>query len=352
MKHSLPGYVTRGQEFLTLLTERILVLDGAMGTMLQARDLAARTSAAPSSRAATRTWSLTRPDVIRGIHEAYFAAAPTSSRRTPSAARRSCSPSTACRTTRDEINVSAAAGDRAVQRRCEVRPDRPRFVAGSMGPTHEDHLGHRRRHLRRSCVAHLRRAGGGAARGRRRLLLLETRAGHAQREGGAARRSTRRSRAGRPARARSCSRSRSRPMGTMLAGQIDRGALRLGRARAICSSIGLNCATGPEFMTDHLRTLCAALAPCRGLLLPERRPAGRERAVQRDAGDARRRSSSASSSKGWLNIVGGCCGTTPEHIRAMARRSRRAAATAPCGRTVRTHVSGIDYCRVEDDTGR
>ena len=51
--------------------------------------------------------------------------------------------------------------------------------------------------------------------------------------------------------------------------------------------------------------------------------------------------------QGWLNIVGGCCGTTPEHIRAIAR-GREGREAAPPAAAVRTHVSGIDYVECEE----
>ena len=79
-------------------------------------------------------------------------------------------------------------------------------------------------------------------------------------------------------------------------------------------SVGLNCATGPEFMRDHIRSL-SDLSECYIFviqmqvflmkmditmnlhLLAEK--------VKRFA------------EEGWVNIIGGCCGTTPEHIKAM-----------------------------------
>ena len=103
----------------------------------------------------------------------------------------------------------------------------------------------------------------------------------------------------------------------MLAGQTA-DAFCVSVAHADLLSIGLNCATGPEFMTDHIRTLArdwratriscypnAGLPNEEGLYLetPESLAAQLERFVDH----------------GWLNIVGGCCGTTPAHIRAIAQ---------------------------------
>ena len=74
MKHPLPGYTARGQEFIKLLPERILVIDGAMGTMIQHRNLTAEDFGGPELEGCNENLVLTRPDVVRSIHEAYFEA--------------------------------------------------------------------------------------------------------------------------------------------------------------------------------------------------------------------------------------------------------------------------------------
>jgi len=103
--------------------------------------------------------------------------------------------------------------------------------------------------------------------------------------------------------------------GTMLGGQpID--ALYASIANNDLLAIGMNCATGPDLMTDHIRTLheissfpisCfpnAGLPNAEGKFgeTPESLAAQLEKFIDH----------------GWLNIVGGCCGTTPAHIRAIA----------------------------------
>ena len=106
------------------------------------------------------------------------------------------------------------------------------------------------------------------------------------------------------------------PMGTMLAGQSVDAPVRVGRASATCFSIGLNCATGPEFMTDHLRTLSSLATfpvscfPNAGL--PD------EHGQYKETPESLALQVGASCDEGWVNLVGGCCGTTPAHIRALA----------------------------------
>ena len=106
-------------------------------------------------------------------------------------------------------------------------------------------------------------------------------------------------------------------MGTMLAGQTA-DALYASVSHADLLSIGLNCATGPEFMTDHIRTL-ERNGGHADLLLSERRDCPMTK-----ASTWKRRESLAAQLErfidhGWLNIVGGCCGTTAEHIAAIAQ---------------------------------
>src|SRR5208282_66308 len=101
-------------------------------------------------------------------------------------------------------------------------------------------------------------------------------------------------------------------MGTLLAGQ-DIEAFYTSLAHRNLLWMGLNCATGPDFMTDHLRTLAqisrfnVAVVPNAGLPDEEGRY---NETPEMLAGKLAR-----FVEQGWINLVGGCCGTTPEHIR-------------------------------------
>ena len=136
------------------------------------------------------------------------------------------------------------------------------------------------------------------------------------------------------------------PMGTMLAGQTA-DAFYASIAHADLLAVGLNCATGPEFMTDHIRTL-HEMASTRVSCYPN---AGLPNEEGQVSGDAE--SLAAQLEKfvdhGWLNIVGGCCGTTPAHIKAIARDGRRQAAAGRCTpqRTAPT-ISGIDLVEADE----
>jgi len=74
VSHPVPPLASRSKELLDLFAHKILVIDGAMGTMIQQRDLSAKDFGGPDLEGCNENLVLTRPDVIREIHEAYFAA--------------------------------------------------------------------------------------------------------------------------------------------------------------------------------------------------------------------------------------------------------------------------------------
>jgi len=134
-------------------------------------------------------------------------------------------------------------------------------------------------------------------------------------------------------------------MGTTLAGQaIDAFYISLKHLNPI--SIGLNCATGPEFMRDHLRTLAdmaeTAVSCYPNAGLPD------EDGHYHESPESLAAKMAGFAAKGWLNIAGGCCGTTPDHIRALARalagyRPRTRSGSHPPA------VSGIEAVYLEKD---
>jgi 5-methyltetrahydrofolate--homocysteine methyltransferase len=131
----------------------------------------------------------------------------------------------------------------------------------------------------------------------------------------------------------------------MLAGQTAE-AFEASVRHADLLSIGLNCATGPEFMTDHIRSLhniaCSYVScvPNAGLPdeeghyleSPEKLAASLERFVN----------------NGWLNFVGGCCGTNEKHIKAIAEMIEGKTPRIPQTRRG-TVFSGIDLVEATDE---
>src|SRR5213596_299545 len=211
----------RSDRLRALLAERIVVLDGATGTYLQGRDLTAGDFGGPEYEGCNEHLVLTRPDVIREMHEGYLAAGADIVETDTFGGTRIVLGEYGLQDKVREINATAARLAREVCARFET-PNRPRFVALN-GPGHEDHLGHGRRHLRPG-DRRLRRADGGLARGRRRRALLGDAAGHAQRQGRAPRHRRRR-RPGRTLRPRRAL-GLDRDHGHHARGAVDRGGLR------------------------------------------------------------------------------------------------------------------------------
>ena len=116
--------------------------------------------------------------------------------------------------------------------------------------------------------------------------------------------------------------------GRTLSGQtLDAFYVSIEHARPF--SVGLNCALGAREMRPYLAEL-ARIATCYVSCYPERRPAQRVRPVRRAAGRNRRSCCASLPTSGFVNIIGGCCGTTPDHIRAVAKAVAGAAAARAC----------------------
>jgi 5-methyltetrahydrofolate--homocysteine methyltransferase len=316
------------------LTRRILVLDGAMGTMLQAQGLAAADFGGAQYEGCNEYLNLTRPDEVRGIHAAYFdASADAISTNTFG-----CAPYVLGEYGLAERAAEITQAGARLAR--EVAGER--FVLGAMGPS-----------TRSICVTRnvtfdeVREAYALQAQalieGGVDALLLETQQDTLNLKAAAIgiRRAMQEAGVELPLMVSAT----IEPMGTMLAGQGVE-ALYIALQHLDLLSLGLNCATGPEFMTDHLRTL-AAMATCSVSVYPN---AGLpdERGQYAETPESLAFKMKRFVDEGWVNLVGGCCGTTPAHIAALARlvhgrRPRTPQAGEPQA------VSGIEALYPTDD---
>ena len=305
------------RDFLAATRDRVVVFDGGMGATLEQFDLSLEHDYRLPGRC-HEALVLNRPDVIQGVHESMVEAGAEVVETDTFQASRLKLDEWGLGEHTLEINRRAAEIARAAV-------GEQRFVAGSIGPTGflpasedptlgTDPLPRARRGVRR--------AGAGPARGRRRPDHHRDRAGHPRGQG----RDLRRPRGvhGSPA-ARTpiqASVSLLPNGGKMLLGTDISAALATLEALKV-DVIGLNCSTGPEDMRDAIRFL-GEHSPVPVQLHPERRhPApGPERRddLPRAAGPARRRRSATFVDRYGVSIVGGCCGTTPEHIRAIHER--------------------------------
>ena len=345
----------------TILAERILILDGAMGTMIQGH----RLGEGDYRGERFRDWPqdlrgnndllvLTQPQIIAGIHREYLEAGAdileTNSFNSTSVAMADYGMESLV----SELNRVAATLARAVADEFEARdPSRPRYVAGVLGPTNRtasispdvndpaarnttfDHL-----------VTAYTEAVEGLVEGGADLLLVETifdtlnakaalfaidawfeRTGHRL-----------------PVMISGTITDQS---GRTLSGQtVEAFWHSVMHARPL--SVGLNCALGASLLRPYaeelsrVATVPVSCHPNAGL--PNEFGAYDETpetmsAVLREFAE-----------HGWLNIVGGCCGTTPAHIRAIAEAVRGLPPRVPPTLPARLRLSGLEPLVVCPDT--
>src|SRR5258707_689183 len=111
-------------------------------------------------------------------------------------------------------------------------------------------------------------------------------------------------------------------------------------------AIGLNCATGPDLMTDHIRTL-AQMASHRISCYPNAGlPNEEDKYLETPESLAGQLEKFVE--HGWLNLVGGCCGTTPAHIKAITQMAEGKAPRVVPAPAHRAYYSGIEMVEAED----
>jgi len=293
------------------LDSRILVLDGAMGTAIQNRDLTANDFGGAQYEGCNEYLTITRPDVISDIIRQYFDVGADIVETNTFGATPLVLAEYELSDKAYDLNFKAAQMARHLADEYST-PEKPRFVAGSLGPTTKA-ISVTGGVTFEELIENYYFQAKALFEGDVDYFLLETC------------QDTRNIKAALLGIEKLFEESKVKipiavsgtiePMGTMLAGQtVDALATALGHLDLLY--LGLNCATGPEFMTDHIRALASesgfrvACVPNAGL--PDEfgkyleTPESLSAVVRNFA------------KEGWLNLVGGCCGTTPEHIRALA----------------------------------
>ncbi len=332
---------SRRQALLEALESRILCLDGAMGTLLQQAQLTANDFGGAQLEGCNEVLVRTRPDVVLGVHRAYLEAGADLVETDTFGGTPIVLAEYGLAEDARELNRLAARLARQAAGEFST-PAKPRFVAGAMGPTTKAITvtgGVTFDELRAAYYEQAR----GLLEGGADVLLVETC------------QDTRNVKAALLAIRRACEdlgadapvmiSATIEAMGTTLAGQaID--AFYVSVAHASPWAVGLNCSTGPEFMTDHLRTL-DELASTRILCYPN---AGlpNEEGRYLESPESLARQLERFVDHGWLNLVGGCCGTTPAHIRAIARmiEGRRPRAVKAPPR--RAFYAGVELVEAEE----
>jgi len=326
-----------------LSAERILVLDGAMGTMLQERQLTAEDFGGAALEGCNENLVRTRPDVILEIHRAYLAAGSDIVETNSFGSTPLVLAEYGLADHAYEINLAAARLARQAAAEFST-PGKPRFVAGAMGPTTKA-ITVTGGVTFQQLIENFYQQAKALLDGGVDLLLLETCQDTRNVKAALVAIETLRRELGRPI--PTMISGTIEPMGTMLAGQTA-DAFWVSISHADLFSIGLNCATGPEFMTDHIRTI-SEIAPVPVSCYPN---AGlpNEEGKYLETPDSLASQLERFIDHGWLNLVGGCCGTTAAHIRAIAQMIEGKRPRPVKERSRRTCVTGIDLVECEEST--
>jgi 5-methyltetrahydrofolate--homocysteine methyltransferase len=298
---------------LAALRERVVVADGAMGTMLQAHDLGLDDF--EGHEGCNEILSVTRPDVVRAVHDAYFEVGCDAVETNTFGANLANLGEYGISDRIHELSLASARIAREVADDWSTA-DKPRWVIGSVGPgTKLPTLGHvSYADLRDAYAAEVT----GLVEGGAHAILVETAQDLLQAKAAinGARRAFRAAGQKIPLFAQVTVET----TGTMLLGTEIAGALTALEPLEI-DLIGLNCATGPAEMSEHLRYLSrharvgVSCMPNAGL--PELTSDGARYPLTPDQlADAH----DQFTREFGLALVGGCCGTTPEHLRAVVER--------------------------------
>ncbi len=336
-----------------LLAERILILDGAMGTMIQRH----RLSEADYRGERFKDWPsdlkgnndllvLTRPDVIRAIHEQYLEAGADILETNTFNGNRLSQADYGLQDYAAEIVTAAARLAReCADRYTSLNPDKPRFVAGVLGPTSKtasispdvNDPGARNTHFDELVEVYMEAtralvAGGVDA------ILIETIFDtlNAKAAAFAVDQVFEEDGVRLPV---MISGTITDASGRTLSGQtVEAFYNSLRHVRPL--SIGLNCALGPDALRPHVEDMArvaefyTSFHPNAGL--------PNEMGEYDMTPDQMAAHISEWADSGFVNIVGGCCGSTPEHIRAIADAVAGKMPRHPKANDHRMHLSGLE----------
>ena len=348
-------------ELRRLLEQRILIIDGAMGTMIQALGCTEEDFRGKQFLNHERPLKgcndllvVTQPEAIEKIHEAYFEAGADIIETNTFNSNAISLADYALEAHAYEINLAGAKVARRAATYCARKnPDRPRLVAGAIGPTNRtaslspdvNNPGYRAVTFDQLVAAYYDQARG-LLEGGVDLLLAETTFDTLNlkaclfaisklfEERGVSL----------PVMASVTITDRS---GRTLSGQTLEAFLT-SISHADLASIGMNCALGPKEMIPHVEELSRLVSlpifayPNAGL--------PNEFGGYDMGPDEFARFVSEWAKEGWLNLVGGCCGTTPQHIAAVADAVRAASPRVPPPPHGFTHLSGLERLTIRPES--
>lgn len=329
------------QTISDLMKQRIVIIDGAMGTALQDMNLTAEDFGGEDLYGCNENLVLSKPEAIQAVHDAYFEAGADVVETNTFGGTNFVLGEYNLQDKVKEIN-SAAVEIAIKSKEKYSTPDKPRFVAGAMGPTTKSLAVTGGISFDEMRDAYAEQAYWLVKCGCD-FILLETAMDTLNLKAGYL---------GVLDAFEKCNKSipiaisvTIETMGTMLAGQgIE--ALYSSVEHMSPLYIGLNCATGPELMREHVRTLAEisqfpiSVVPNAGI--PDADGVYPEGATEFST------AIEAFVNEGWVNVLGGCCGTTPAHISdlekmASGKKPRQVLPEKVC------RVSGIEALTIDDD---
>ncbi|HEY8322443.1 MAG TPA: methionine synthase [Candidatus Baltobacteraceae bacterium] len=305
-------------DYLSRVAERVLVFDGAMGTELMAMELRAEDFGGDRYLGCYEALVLGRPDVIQTVHETYFEAGADVVETDSFTASRLKLDEFGLGERTYEVNVGAARLARAAAQKYSTAAW-PRFVAGSMGPTGML-ISSSDPSLSKVTYEELAALYGEQARalidGGVDVLLLETMQDLLELKAAIA------------GIHREFAKGARRVPIQAQPTLITEGRMLLGTdVRAICATlgaldveiVGLNCSTGPAQMRDSMRYLTENSAQYVSVIpnagLPLMGPKGET--IYPESPEELAAELADFVREFGVNVVGGCCGSTPAHIRAI-----------------------------------
>jgi 5-methyltetrahydrofolate--homocysteine methyltransferase len=341
---------TTMQRYLDALSERVLVFDGAMGTELMAMHLSDADFGGAALHGCNEALVLSRPDLIAAVHDAYLEAG---------ADVLETDSFTASRLKLDEygigdrvadVNRRAAEIARAAADRFST-PSRPRFVAGSLGPTgmlvssSDPSLS---KITFDELAATYEEQAGHLIAGGVDLLVIETSQDLLEMKAAIA------------GIVRAFDRGVRRVPIQAQATLDVTGRMLLGTdIRAVCATldalpidvIGLNCSTGPSHMRDGVRYLVensrcyVSVIPNAGL--PLMGPKGET--IYPETPEEMARELGAFVRDFGVNAIGGCCGTTPAHVRAFVQAAKGLTGRSPLPKPLQYAASAMTATALAQD---
>ena len=330
---TLPNY-TRAQNLAATLRERLVIMDGAMGTMLQLLKLTEEQYRGERFKDFTRDVKgnndllvLTQPQLIRDVHDSYLAAGAdiieSNTFGATSVAQEDYDMAHLAR----EMNVQAAKIARAA---CDAAstPEKPRYVAGALGPTPRtasispdvNDPGARNIDFEQLRASYLEQALG-LIEGGADIMLVETIF------------DTLNAKAALFAIDQAFEQTGER-LPIMISGTVTDASGRILSGQTVTAfwysvrhanpiSVGLNCALGAALMRPYIQELGRVAGDTFISCYPN---AGMPNPMS-DTGfdetpEVTSRLLHSFAEEGLVNIIGGCCGTTPEHITAIEQSTR------------------------------